>query len=193
MSNIFRKMTFNTNQTFKIVLIGDGAVGKTSLRRTFMGKSFRENYILTIGADFSIKDLDFEGYPVKLQIWDLAGQPRFSDVRGAYYMGCYGAVVVFDITRPNTFSNIDYWINELIKFNDNKLVPMIIIGNKSDLRETSPPEIQVTKMAAEAYAMTLSQWGGFKISYMETSAKTGENVENSFTNLINSIYSLMGV
>ncbi|MHA1667041.1 MAG: Rab family GTPase [Candidatus Heimdallarchaeaceae archaeon] len=178
---------------FKVVLIGDGAVGKTSIRRNYLGKGFRENYLMTIGADFSVKQVPYEDYMINLQIWDLAGQPRFSEVRGAYYQNCYGALVVFDITRPNTFLNIDFWINELIKYNENKLVPMIIVGNKSDLRGTTPEEIQVNKDAAIAYSSTLSEWGGLKVEYIETSALTAQNVNSSFERLIDKIYYRLGL
>jgi len=178
---------------FKIVLIGDGAVGKTSLRRNYLGKSFRENYLMTIGADFSVKQVPYEDYIINLQIWDLAGQPRFSEVRGAYYTNCYGALVVFDVTRPNTFQNVDYWINELIRYNDNKLVPIVIIGNKTDLRGTTPVEIQVDKNMAMAYAATLTEWGGLKVDYTETSALSGQNVGSSFERLIDKIYYRLGV
>ena len=74
-------MSGDLGRIFKVVLIGDGAVGKTSLRRNYLGKSFRENYLMTIGADFSVKQVPYEDYIVSLQIWDLAGQPRFSEVR----------------------------------------------------------------------------------------------------------------
>jgi len=186
-------MSGDVGKVFKIVLIGDGAVGKTSLRRNYIGKSFRENYLMTIGADFSVKQVMFEDYKINLQLWDLAGQPRFSEVRGAYYAGTYGALVLFDITRPNTFTNIDYWINELIKYNDHKLVPLIIVGNKSDLRATTPAEVQVDKLSAMAYADTLSQWGGLRVDYIETSALSGQNVDNSFQNLISKIYMRLGI
>lgn len=179
--------------TFKIVLIGDGQVGKTSLRRNYMGESFRTEYLMTIGADFSVKEVPYEDYILNLQIWDLAGQPRFKDVRGAYYAGAYGALVVFDITRPETFTSIDFWINEMIKYNDNKLIPMILIGNKADLRGETPLETQVPKRLAMAYAQTLSEWSDFKVSYIETSAKTGQNVMRAFETLIDVIYYAMGI
>ena len=186
-------MSGDVGKIFKVVLIGDGAVGKTSLRRNFIGKSFRENYLMTIGADFSVKQVTFEDYVINLQLWDLAGQPRFSEVRGAYYAGTYGAMVIFDITRPNTFTNIDYWINELIKYNNHKLVPMMIVGNKSDLRGTTPAEVQVDKLSAMAYADTLSNWGGLRVDYVETSALSGKNVDDAFQRLISKIYMRLGI
>ena len=187
------EMTTEPGRIFKVVLIGDGAVGKTSLRRNYLGKSFRENYLMTIGADFSVKQVPYEDYIVSLQIWDLAGQPRFSEVRGAYYANTYGAIVVFDVTRPNTFTNIDFWINEMIKYNDNKLIPMVVVGNKIDLREELPEEVQVDKTSALTYAHVLSEWGGIKVEYVETSAKTGENVTAAFERLIDRIYFQMGL
>ncbi|MCE7748245.1 MAG: GTP-binding protein [Candidatus Heimdallarchaeota archaeon] len=186
-------MSGDLGRIFKVVLIGDGAVGKTSLRRNYLGKSFRENYLMTIGADFSVKQVPYEDYIVSLQIWDLAGQPRFSEVRGAYYANTYGAMVVFDVTRPNTFTNIDFWINEMIKYNDNKLIPLVIIGNKTDLRGELPEEVQVNKTSAMTYAQILSEWGGIKVEYVETSAKSGQNVSSAFERLIDRIYFQMGL
>lgn len=186
-------MPTQPGRIFKVVLIGDGAVGKTSLRRNYLGKAFRENYLMTIGADFSVKQVPYEDYIVSLQIWDLAGQPRFSEVRGAYYSNSYGAMVVFDVTRPNTFTNIDYWINEMIKYNDNKLIPLLIVGNKTDLRGTTPDEVQVDRTSAMTYAQVLSEWGGIKVDYIETSAKSGQNVNSSFERLIDKIYYQMGL
>ena len=186
-------MSSGPGRIFKIVLIGDGAVGKTSLRRNYLGKSFRESYLMTIGADFSVKQVPYEDYIVNLQIWDLAGQPRFSEVRGAYYANCYGAIVVFDITRPNTFSNIDYWINELVRYNEHRLVPMVIVGNKADLRSSTPTEVQVDKNAALAYALTLTEWGGLKVDFIETSALSGQNVNSAFERLIDKIYYRLGL
>ncbi|MHA1304687.1 MAG: GTP-binding protein [Candidatus Heimdallarchaeaceae archaeon] len=166
---------------FKITLLGDGAVGKTSLKRNYMGEDFINGYKMTIGADFAVKKLKLDGNDITLQIWDLAGQPRFDAVREAYYGGTKGALLVFDITRPDTYEILPKWLTELVKNNNNKKVPLILIGNKKDLRDeaikTVPEEYAVD------YAEKLSAWSGFDVTYVETSAKTGENVEQAFYDL----------
>ena len=98
----------------KVILAGDGAVGKTSLRKRFMESVFDGQYLMTIGADFSVKEIDVkmgsEKLQVKMQIWDLAGQPRFQEVRSVYYSGVVGAVLVYDVTRPDSFENTTKWL-----------------------------------------------------------------------------------
>ncbi|MHA1204737.1 MAG: Rab family GTPase [Candidatus Heimdallarchaeaceae archaeon] len=166
---------------FKIVLLGEGAVGKTSLKRTYMGEEFVEGYKMTVGADFAVKKLEVDFYKITLQIWDLAGQPRFDAVREAYYRGAKGALLVFDISRPETYEILPKWLNELIKNNGGRKVPIILIGNKSDLREKHDQTVPINY--AEDYAEKLTMWSGYHVSYVETSAKTGENVEKAFSEL----------
>ncbi|MHA1331994.1 MAG: Rab family GTPase [Candidatus Hodarchaeales archaeon] len=112
----------------KIVLACDGAVGKTTLRRRFMGEGFKVNYQATIGADFAIHEEKIGSYHVKFVIWDLAGQLHFHQVRKLFYKAAHGALIVFDITNPSSFDNIKHWINEL--WLHNEPVPFVIVGNK---------------------------------------------------------------
>ncbi len=173
-------------QIFKVCLLGDGAVGKTAIRKQFMGEGFKEgSYTMTIGADFAVKRLKVDNSDISMQIWDLAGQVRFSAVREVYYMGAVGAILIYDITRPESYENIPNWINELIKNNKNRIVPVVLIGNKVDLRDSSP--YSVPEENAIQYANSLSQWSKFDVEYIETSAKTGQNVEKSFLTLAREI------
>ena len=97
----------------KLILCGDGAVGKTAIRERYLGRGFSASYLQTIGADFSTTERTIEisgPKSVQYQIWDLAGQSEFQAVRGTYYEGCFGALMVFDITRPASFENIPKWI-----------------------------------------------------------------------------------
>lgn len=174
-----------SQRIFKITLLGEGAVGKTSLRRTYLGESFKEGYMMTIGADFAVKKMNINQVEYTLQIWDLAGQQRFSAVREVYYRGTAGALLVFDISRPETYEILPNWLHELIRNNKNRIVPLVLIGNKADLRESTPYAVP-TEYAME-YADQLSQWSGFYVPYMETSAKTGLNVEQVFALLTESI------
>ncbi|MFW9998202.1 MAG: Rab family GTPase [Candidatus Odinarchaeota archaeon] len=177
-------MEFELNKeryVFKVVLCGDGFVGKTTLRRRYLGEGFDTSYLETIGADFAIKDLDIEQKSIKFQIWDLAGQPRYAMVRPWYYKSALAGIIVFDISMPSSFKNLPSWINELWKHNGSGKIPFIIIGNKNDLRgETAEevPEKLITDYIKKLNEALLEQ--GFEVSYIETSAKTGENVGTAF-------------
>ncbi len=170
---------------FKIVLLGDGAVGKTALRTRYLGEGFKKSYQMTIGADFAVKRVTLDGIEIVAQIWDLAGQIRFQSVREVYYQGATGALLVFDITRGETFENIPNWITELFENNKKRVVPMVLIGNKSDLRDSS--ENAISMDAGQEYANTLSSWSHFEIPYVETSAKDGSNVDEAFQTLLRNI------
>ncbi len=175
----------NHKKIYKIVLLGDGAVGKTALRHRYLGEAFQQSYSMTIGADFAVKRVNIDGEEIVAQIWDLAGQIRFQSVREVYYQGATGALLVFDITRSETFENIPNWITELLENNRNKIVPMVLIGNKGDLRQESPDAIPYE--AAVEYSKELSKWSQFEIPYIETSALSGENVETGFAILLKNI------
>ena len=171
--------------TLKIILIGDGAVGKTSIRRQYLGEGFRSDYQMTIGADLAIKEspvLYSGGRQVKYLIWDLAGQPRFESVRKAYYMSAMGALAVFDLTRIESFQNIVAWMNEFWKNNGRGPVPLIILGNKADLREQDPQHVSDHKASqfATALSRVAKQYRGFNIHFLSTSAKTGLNIDLAF-------------
>lgn len=180
----------------KVCLLGDGAVGKTALRERYLGKQFSSGYVMTIGADFAVKKTEIdtaEGIKsVKFQIWDLAGQPRFNSVRELYYKGSHGGLLVFDITRRDSFTNLNSWVEELYKNSGRGIMPIALLGNKVDLRdETEDP---VTKEEAHAYISELtSQYElEFDVPYLETSAKTGDNVDESFHMLAKTIRDYLG-
>jgi len=172
-------------KVFKLTILGDGGVGKTSLRRRYLGEGFDSSYLATIGADFATKKLDNEGTQVA-QIWDLAGQPRFSVVREGYYRGTKGAIMVFDISRPDTYYNIPKWIKEMMdSITEDDPLPMVLVGNKADLRGSDMDFI--SQEQAEEYASQLTQWAHMDIPYIESSAKTGLNVDEIFDSLVENI------
>lgn len=165
----------------KIVLAGDGAVGKTSLRERYLGRGFKSDYLATIGADFAIADRKISDKDVKFQIWDLAGQPQFSGVRGVYYTNCLGSLMIFDVTRPESLTSLDSWVEEFWNNNGRGALPFIILGNKTDLRDQFPqaiPQATIDSFVEKWTEKTESK--GFQIHYLDTSAKTGLNVDIAF-------------
>lgn len=159
---------------FKIVMLGDGAVGKTALTTRFTQGGFEADYKRTIGSDFAIKKLRLEEMDanVTLQIWDLAGQPRFEVVRQGFYRGARGGLLVYDVTRRRTFLNIDNWKGECFK-NLGKEAPLVVVANKVDLEDSRA----VTQEEGEEYAKK------HDFLYVESSALTGENVEEAYSAL----------
>lgn len=164
---------------YKICLLGDGGVGKTSLRERFLGKGFQSGYILTIGADFAVQDKTIDGEQVKFQIWDLAGQQRFSAVRALYYKGSHGAIMVFDRTRPDSLYNLENWKKELFT-NVGREIPFILLGNKSDL--PNAVENGVLNRFIQKSQTEISDIQ-YEIKYLDTSAKSGLNVTEAFESL----------
>ena len=166
---------------FKIALLGDGGVGKTALKERFLGKGFQSSYMMTVGADFAIYSTEINGEQVKLQIWDLAGQDRFKEVRTAYYQGALGALMVYDVTRKDSAENLVHWKEELLK-HGNENPAMILVGNKIDLRDKDPTALN--NKAGKRVAESLGN-----VNYVETSAKEDLNVPKAFMDLANTIYS----
>lgn len=156
---------------FKVILIGDGAVGKTSLVRRYMEGKFTIDYLPTIGTQIYTKTLGLAGTEIKLVIWDISGQPAFTSVRPDYYRGARGLILVFDLTRPETYEHLEGWINESKKYTVNPHT--IVVGSKSDLER----QRKITQKAGAAYASKINA------SYIETSAKEGRNTEKVFTTL----------
>jgi small GTP-binding protein len=164
---------------YKICLLGDGGVGKTSLRERFLGKGFQSGYILTIGADFAVQDIIVNSEQIKFQIWDLAGQQRFSAVRALYYKGSHGAILVFDRTRPESLYNLENWKKELFT-NVGREIPYIILGNKSDLpNSVDDSELKRFIQKSQTEITDIP----YEIAYLNTSAKSGLNVEDAFQSL----------
>ncbi len=168
---------------FKVCLIGDGAVGKTSLRRKYVGQAFNENYIPTIGADFSFVELAMNDYHTQMTIWDLAGQPKFQTVKGAYFVGSMGAVVVFDVTRITTFFNTFFWIDSLYRYVKG-VRPIVFLANKIDLEDQMDPSMFMVDQLILYFQHFLYEQYGITSSYLKTSAKTGENVQQAFREMM---------
>ena len=171
------------SKIMKAVLIGDGAVGKTSIRRNYLGEDFIEGHLATIGVDLATKRVLFEQDVVKFIIWDLAGQPTFEKVRGHYYSGCNGILLVFSVIDRETFDNASKWLVEAFK-NMGPLPPTVIIGNKIDLRESYDKTKYVTTEEGEEFTKYFIEKLGVPAIYRETSARTGANIQDTFHELL---------
>ena len=159
---------------YKICVVGNGGVGKTSMVLRYCENTFKENYIMTIGSNFSTKTVSLPDYPqlqVKLQIWDLAGQKHFSFVRPPFYRGATGIIYVFDLTRRSSFADLNEWKNEVQKVVGQK--PALLVGNKIDIARDGKRE--VSSQDGESFKSEINAK-----KYFETSAKEGDSVEYVF-------------
>jgi len=162
---------------FKYIIVGDTAVGKSCLLLQFTDKRFQPVHDLTIGVEFGSRTVNIDGSQVKLQIWDTAGQEKFRSITRSYYRGTTGALLVYDITRRETFEHLTEWLEDCRKYSNPNMVIMLI-GNKCDLEEKRA----VPREEGEKFA---KQHGLF---FLETSAKTDQNVDEAFVATAKSIF-----
>jgi Ras-related protein Rab-1A len=170
----------SANALFKLLLIGDSCVGKSSLLHRFADDIYTDSYISTIGVDFKIKTMMVNDKMVKLQIWDTAGQERFRTITSSYYRGAQGIIVVYDITDMESFTNVKVWLNEIDRYASEN-VDKLLVGNKCDLADAR----QVSTAVATEFAATLN------VNCIETSAKEGSNVDDAFRSMATTIMSRM--
>jgi small GTP-binding protein len=162
---------------FKFIIIGDHEVGKTSIIRRYVDKRFSRDYRATIGLDVLSHNFNFLDNDVTISLWDIGAQTYFKRFRKTYYTGAQAAFIVFDLTNRQTYENVKIWYNELVEFLGKKDIPIVIIGNKIDLGDQKT----ITYQDGVALASSLSTQGISKISYIETSALSGENVDDAFS------------
>lgn len=168
--------------TFKICVIGDGFVGKTSLISKFTQGGFQEEYIQTIGAQFSKYTQEIDGDKCKLFFWDIAGQDTFHFLRPAFYKASLAAIIVFSLEENEhgreSFKHVSNWHNEIVKFCGD--IPIVLFGNKVDLiDEKNFDEEKILKFIDKK---------GY-LGYYKTSAKTGQGVHEAFQTIIQNLYS----
>ncbi|CAI5464659.1 unnamed protein product [Closterium sp. Yama58-4] len=153
----------------KILLIGDSAVGKTSLLFRFSEDQFQNVLTATIGVDFKVRNMEIDGEMVKLSIWDTAGQEKFRTLTEAYYRGAHGILLVYDITDKSSFDNVRGWINS-IEEHSTRGVRVVVVGNKADMESRRV----ISKEQGQQLAHE------FNVNFLETSAKADINVEEAF-------------
>jgi len=162
---------------FKYIIIGPSGVGKSCLLLQFTDKRFHAEHDLTIGVEFGARMLTIDSKQIKLQIWDTAGQESFRSITRSYYRGAMGALLVFDITRRETFNHLKGWLAE-VQEHSTKEMTIMLIGNKCDLEHKRAVTYEEGKKFAEENGLI----------YMETSAKTDSNVDEAFINTAKIIY-----
>jgi Ras-related protein Rab-2A len=165
---------------FKIIIVGDSATGKTSLIRKYIDNKFETIHDLTIGVEFRSKIekiiIDNQEIIVKFHIWDTAGQESFRSIINSYYRGVAGAILLFDVTDRSTFRNIPGWISELKNKSNDIKMPIVLIGNKTDLYERKISSKEAKLLADE-----------YNIEYLENSCKNYSSTQIIFNTLIKKI------
>ncbi|NXO15072.1 RB18B protein, partial [Oriolus oriolus] len=168
--------------TPKLLLVGDSAVGKSSLRRRFTDGAFEPRLKPTVGVDFTAKKMVVESRAVQPAVWDTAGQERFRTLTPSYYRGAQGVVLVYDVTRKDTFTALQRWLNELETYSTNSNTVKMLVGNKTD-----KPDREVERKEGLQFA------GKHSLLFTETSAKTQEGVQNAFEELVIKILQTPGL
>lgn len=171
--------------TFKILVLGDMAVGKTSLINQYIEHTFIEDYRPTLGVNIISKDIEIEqiGSLIRLIFWDIAGQDKYENYRQAYYDGCSGALLVYDTTRHDTFINVESkWLKDILN-NIKKKCDFLLLGNKIDLKDNRVVNYEEGKRLANKINA---------IDFLETSALSGKNVDKAFLRLIHRILNQYG-
>jgi len=169
-------MTESYDYLFKFIVIGDTGTGKSCILHQFIENKFKKNSAHTIGVEFGSRIVEVAGKRVKLQIWDTAGQERFRSVTRSYYRGAAGALLVYDITSRDTYNHLTSWLTDARTLASPEIV-VVLVGNKCDLQE----DREVTFLEASRF----SQENG--LTFLETSALTGEGVEEVFLRCARSI------
>jgi len=174
--NVVGANTQDYDHLFKLLMIGDSDVGKSSILLRFTEDKFDEEHPCTIGVDFKIKLVSFAGKKINLTIWDTAGQEKFRSLTSSYYRGTQGIVLVYDVTRRESFSNLEQWLNEIEMYSSNAEVVKLLVGNKVDKENR-----EVTYEEGKAFAKAKN------MLFIECSAKTRLGIQQAFEELVHRI------
>jgi len=161
---------------FKVLLIGDSGVGKSSILVRFAEDDFEEDRPCTIGVDFKTKVIDLDGKKINLTIWDTAGQEKFRSLTSSYYRGTQGIILVYDVTRRSSFASLELWLGEIELYATNRDVVKFLVGNKVDKNNR-----EVSREEAQKFAKSKS------MLFMECSAKTNLGVQQAFQDFVSQI------
>ena len=163
--------------SYKVIVIGDPMVGKTSLLQKFTTNQFKTEYLPTIGANFMTETVKIDNKEIRMQIWDIAGQEEFTRLESSYFSGASGIIIIYDVTRRRTFKNVINWYGKCLE-NGIAHLPMILVGNKIDLERRRKIERDEGMVVANM----------MDAPYFETSAKTGVDVKSVFMLIANRAY-----
>ena len=171
----------NYDDKCQLLIIGDSTVGKTSILSKYSSKTFNENYLATVGLDFFTKDEVIDNKIIRIKIWDTAGQERYKSLTRCFFQKAQGVMIVYDVTCEKSYNNLKFWIDSLQSnlYEDIDKVPIIIIGNKIDI-----PKRQIDKEIAKEFAES------YNYEYFETSAKTGEGIDNAIRELVKKVMNI---
>ena len=175
-------MTSETDMTFKILTIGESGVGKTCIAQRFVKDKFNKNHLATIGVDYFDKKLHINNKDVRLKIWDTAGQERFKTLTAQYYKGADGILLVYDVTDDESYEKIRDWMAQIRLNTQKDDIGLVLLGNKCDIQQR-----KVTKGMGDKLGEEL------KIKYFETSALSGQGINESFEELTRIIMKKRGV
>ena len=177
--SLFRYQGDENYSLYKVIVVGDAEAGKTSVLGSFAGDYFNPTYIPTIGVDFRIRIVELDEFRIKLQMWDIAGQPRFRTITRAFYRGCVGIVLTYNATKEETFENVPYWIEEISR-NTHPDAKIVLVGTNGDRVDDKVVEYtRVRDFASER-----------QIPFFEVSSKDGTNVELAFMTLVTQLRQL---
>ena len=173
----YRKNSIDFDVKFKIMVIGESKVGKTSVIKKYTQNKFGGVYLTTVGVDFQDKIINIDDRKIRLQIWDTAGQERFRNITKNYFNSSNGFLLIYDITDKESLEHLNFW-NAQIQLNAPAKSKCVLLGNKCDLEGSRAVSIEEGKIFAEKN----------KIKFFETSAKNGTNIDEAFEYLANEIY-----